>query len=469
MIHTFLEYKNIKDEKMSKIIVSKFGGTSMGNLQAMTCSAEIAKQKNSRLIVVSATSGTTNQLISIIKNASNGDIISALQTIDDICTRHTTLASETELSKQKLEIINKLIQELKSLAQGMYFLKDATLKAQDRLQSIGERLSSLIFTEVLDKELKKLNPHFYCETLDARDYIETDNNFTKSKPVTERILRHCHSLKERLKNDSNLHYVTQGFIGKNENGDTTTLGRGGSDYSASIFGEALSASEIQIWTDVAGIATTDPRICPDAVIIPELSFKEAAEMATFGAKILHPTTVIPARRGNIPVFVGSTFSPNQGGTWIRKVVEQKPLVRSINLRKDQSLITISNPRMLNSHGFLSDLFNIFSIHDVSVDAITTSEISVAVTIHESDLNTELTNDLEKYGRVKVEKGLSVVSIIGNKINHTFGLANKIFESLRDINVRMICQGASLHNFCILVNQNDAQNAVRNLHHKFITQ
>ena len=454
---------------MSKIIVSKFGGTSMGNFEAMSSSAAIAKNKQSRLVVVSATSGTTNSLISIIKNAVAGDIISALETVEVIKKRHLELASEAGLDSNEVIKIKKLIEELKSLAQGMYFLREASPKAQDRLQSIGERLSSLIFTKFFDNELKKIDNSFYCETLDARDYIETDTNFTKSKPITERVLRHCHDLKTRLLEDRNLHYVTQGFIGKNENGDTTTLGRGGSDYSASIFGEALDATEIQIWTDVAGIATTDPRICPDAKIISELSFKEAAEMATFGAKILHPTTVIPARRGNIPVFVGSTFSPNEGGTWIREVAQQKPLVRSINLRKDQALITISNPRMLNAHGFLSDLFNIFSIHDVSVDAITTSEISVAVTIHGQDLTNELVKGLERYGRVKVEENLAVVSIIGNKINHTHGLANDIFESLGEINVRMICQGASVHNFCFLVDQTDSQTAIKNLHQKFITQ
>lgn len=454
---------------MSKIIVSKFGGTSMGNFEAMSSSARIASNKKSRLVVVSATSGTTNSLISIIKNSVAGDIISALESVEVIKKRHLDLASQIGLETDGILQIKKLIEELKSLSQGMFFLREASPKAQDRLQSIGERLSSLIFTKSFDTELKKIDPNFYCKTLDARNYIETDNNFTKSKPITERILKHCHDLKSRFNEDKNLHYVTQGFIGKNENGDTTTLGRGGSDYSASIFGEALEASEIQIWTDVAGIATTDPRICPDAKFISELSFKEAAEMATFGAKILHPTTVTPARRGNIPVFVGSTFSPDKGGTWIRETAQQKPLVRSINLRKDQALITISNPRMLNAHGFLSDLFKVFSTLDVSVDAITTSEISVAVTIHEQDLTNELTRNLEKYGRVRVEQNLAVVSIIGNKINHTYGLANDIFESLGDINVRMICQGASVHNFCFLVEQKDSQRAIKNLHQKFITQ
>ena len=209
-----------------------------------------------------------------------------------------------------------------------------------------------------------------------------------------------------------------------------------------VFLEALGADLIQIWTDVAGIATTDPRICDSAKIIPELSFKRAAEIATFGAKILHPTTVIPAKRASIPVLLAQHLSPESPGTIIKESVEEKPLVRSINLRKDQTLITLANPRMLNAHGYLSNLFQVFSAHDISVDAITTSEISVAVTVHTKEIesNHKIIGDLEKYGKVTIENDLSIVSIIGNKINHTHGLGNKIFDSLGDINVRMICQG-----------------------------
>ena len=454
---------------MEKVIVSKFGGTSMGDAQAMRSSASIAANNKTRLTVVSATSGTTNQLLEIIDSSIKGDIVTAMEIVDKIKLRHLELAAEFRLDDKALTILNTTIEELRSLSRGMYYLKESSPKAKDRLQSIGERLSSLIFTKALELELQKRDPNLICKTLDARDYIETDTNFTKSRPITERILKKCDPLKINFTQSPEVYYVTQGFIGRNEFGDTTTLGRGGSDYSASIFGEALGADLIQIWTDVAGIATTDPRICDTAKIIPELSFKEAAEMATFGAKILHPTTVIPAKRASIPVFVGSTFEPESPGTIIKESVEEKPLVRSINLRKDQTLITLANPRMLNAHGYLSNLFQVFSEHDISVDAITTSEISVAVTVHTKEIesNHKIIGDLEKYGKVTIENDLSIVSIIGNKINHTHGLANKIFDSLGDINVRMICQGASLHNFCFLVQQEDAPKAVKNLHERFI--
>ena len=384
-----------------------------------------------RLTVVSATSGTTNQLLQIIDSSIKGDIVKAMEIVDKIKLRHLELAAEFSLDDKALTILNTTIEELRSLSRGMYYLKESSPKAKDRLQSIGERLSSLIFTKALELELQKRNPNLVCKTLDARDYIETDTNFTKSRPITERILKKCASLKINFTQSPEIYYVTQGFIGRNEFGDTTTLGRGGSDYSASIFGEALGADLIQIWTDVAGIATTDPRICDTAKIIPELSFKEAAEMATFGAKFLHPTTVIPAKRASIPVFVGSTFEPESPGTIIKESVEEKPLVRSINLRKDQTLITLANPRMLNAHGYLSNLFQVFSEHDISVDAITTSEISVAVTVHTKEIesNHKIIGDLEKYGKVTIENDLSIVSIIGNKINHTHGLPIKFLTLL----------------------------------------
>ena len=193
-------------------------------------------------------------------------------------------------------------------------------------------------------------------------------------------------------------------------------------------------------------------------------------MATFGAKILHPTTVLPAKRGNIPVFVGSSYDPDQPGTIIKQSVDDKPLVRSINLRKDQTLITISNPRMLNAHGFLANIFETFKRHDVSVDAITTSEISVAMTVNTLDLEDKnILHELEVFGKVSKEDQLSIVSIIGNKINHTSGLANSIFQALGDINVRMICQGASLHNFCFLVKEEEGLTGVSSLHNAFITK
>jgi aspartate kinase len=262
--------------------------------------------------------------------------------------------------------------------------------------------------------------------------------------------------------------VTQGFIGSTEEGMTTTLGRGGSDYSAAILAEGIAADIVEIWTDVAGIATTDPRISPKAKPIAEISFQEASELATFGAKVLHPATLLPAIRQNIPVFVGSSFNAEAAGTWVRKEVEVLPLVRALALRKQQILVTLSTPAMLNTHGFLFQIFKIFNDHKVSIDAITTAEISVSVTLDDGALgNKKLFSDLAEIADVQVEQNLALVSLIGNNLNHTSGVGKQIFETISDINVRMICLGASRHNFCFIVNEEQGPLAIQRLHEKFI--
>ena len=338
-------------------------------------------------------------------------------------------------------------------------------------QSFGERLSSILFTEALNIVLRAQQKTTKALWFDARLVIVTDNQFGKARPITNDIKLKCQEhlsfLKYQNESDKKI-IVTQGFIGKTKEGLTSTLGRGGSDYSAAIIAEGIGADILEIWTDVAGIATTDPRICKDAQAISEISFKEASELATFGAKILHPATLLPAIRSDIPVFVGSSFNPELGGTWVKKEVEKNPLVRAMALRKKQVLVTLSTPEMLYSHGFLYQIFKVFNDHKVSIDAITTSEISVSLTLDDSTLlNQELLNDLEKCADVVVEDGLSLISLIGNNINHTPGLGKKIFDSIEDVNVRMICLGASKHNFCFLVSKERDAEVINRLHQTFI--
>ena len=263
--------------------------------------------------------------------------------------------------------------------------------------------------------------------------------------------------------------MTQGFIGRNAQGQTTTLGRGGSDYSAALLAEGVGASVLQIWTDMPGVATTDPRICPKARPLEELSFAEAAELATFGAKILHPTTVWPAMRKDIPIFVGtSLIAGEQQGTWIRRAASKEPVVRAIALRERQSLLTLSTPRMVSSYGFLYDIFRIFKQHKISVDLVSTSEISVSITVGEAILdNHGLTRDLSCLGQVKMEGGLALISLIGNRINRTPGLGVQVLTAASPANIRLLCCGASQHNFCFLVNASYARQVVQSLHQKFL--
>ncbi len=453
---------------MNNFVVSKFGGTSMGDAQCMLRSAQVSVLQKSNLVVVSATSGTTNLLIELAQSAEKKTWPEAEAIIKKISGIHLKIANDLKLPEQQLKTINLLLTELTAVAQGIFLLKDCSTKALDFLQSFGERLSSVLFTFALSEQIKKTNPHAIVEWLDARSIIKTDAQFGKARPLTERTIKLAETqLTPKIK--SGVVFVTQGFIGETLDGKTTTLGRGGSDYSAALFAEAISANILEIWTDVPGIATTDPRICADAKSLKEISFQEASELATFGAKILHPATLIPAIRKNIPIFVGSSFDSVKQGTWVLKEVTEWPLVRALALRKKQILVTLSTPEMLHSHGFLFGIFKIFNDHKVSIDAITTSEISVSLTLDDSTLlNKSLIEDLSKTADVQIEDNLALVSLIGNNINHTPGLAKKIFEAISDINVRMICLGASKHNFCFLVKEEDGPSAVQKLHQQFIS-
>jgi aspartate kinase len=452
---------------MGKVVVSKFGGTSMGDAACMLRSAEVSLKQNDSIVVVSATSGTTNDLIELGKTAQGKTWPEAEAILAKIRTKHLNIAKDLNISDASHANLEILFEEKESLARGIHLLRDCSAKAMDTLMSLGERMSSLLFAEAMQKVLTKNNIAKKSELLDVRDVLRTDDAYGKARPLTAEIISLCAKRLSPLR-DFKTVYVTQGFIGRTEDGMTTTLGRGGSDYSAAILAEGVSADILEIWTDVAGIATTDPRLCPKATPIDEISFKEASELATFGAKILHPATLLPAVRKNIPVFVGSSFESGAKGTWVRKEVDAYPLIRAMALRKKQVLVTLSTPEMLHAHGFLFQIFKIFNDHKVSIDAITTSEISVSVTLDDSALlNKKLISDLSEIADVQVEENLALVSLIGNNINHTPGLGKKVFETIADINVRMICLGASKHNFCFIVNEDQGPIAIQKLHQAFI--
>lgn len=449
------------------LVVSKFGGTSMGDASCMLRSADVSLQRKSNIVVVSATSGTTNDLIKLGEEAEAGKLTETESLIKKIQEKHHAIAKELKATDSSIQELNKLLTEMESIARGIYLLRDCSLKAKDVLMSLGERMSSVLFTVALQKVYADNKQTQQVKLLDVRTVLKTDDSFGKARPLTETIIKLC---KENLADciSGKAVYVAQGFVGQTLNGATTTLGRGGSDYSAAILAEGIAADTLEIWTDVAGVATTDPRLCSDAVVIDEISFKEMSELATFGAKVLHPATLLPAIRSHIPVLVASSFEPNKPGTWVRKEVKNSPLIRAMALRKKQTLVTVSTPEMLHTHGFLFQIFKIFNDLKISIDAITTSEISVSVTLDNIDsLNKTLIEQLSQVAEVTVESDLSLVSLIGNNINHTPGLAKKIFDAISDVNVRMICYGASKHNFCFLVNEDRGQEVIQKLHKQFI--
>jgi aspartate kinase len=450
-------------------VVSKFGGSSMADASAMRRSAEVAVQRNSNIVVVSATYGTTNQLHELARLALIGSSTSKEQqklVYDQLYQRHMTIADELDLDAFGRKQIQSLFKEIKTLSKGGHLLRDLSPRAQDTLYGMGERISSVLFTRALQEAYGESSK---VSLFDVREVMRTDADFGRARAQIEDIEKLClEHLTPRLQNNEIL--VTQGYIGMSADGQNTTLGRGGSDYSAALLAEGVNATQLEIWTDVAGIATTDPRLCPGAKLIDEITFMEASELAIFGAKVLHPTTLQPAMRKDIPVFVGSSIEPEKAGTTIRHQTQKEPLVRAMAIRGKQCLLTLTTPRMWQGHGFLYEIFKVFNDHQISIDSVTTSEISVSLTLDDSTLlNEKLLKDLKKHAAVEVEEGLALVSLIGNRINHTPGLAKQIFQELDDINVRMICLGASRHNFCFLVKDEAAKEALTRLHRHFIEQ
>ena len=454
----------VNKARADEITVAKFGGTSVADYQAMLRCAHIIKNDAcNRLVVVSASAGVTNNLVRLsqenVPESEQREIIADIAKIQFAITQHLICQQSLDLE------VNEILTALAVCA-----AKQATefsLKNSDEILSFGEQLSSRIFAQVL--QTVGVNGHYF----DVRQVMKTDDLHGKAQVELAQLAMNAKTLLLPQLTDKVI--VTQGFIGSDQNGNTTTLGRGGSDYSAALLAEAIQASNLSIWTDVVGIFTTDPRITEQARSINEISFGEAAEMATFGAKILHPATLIPAMRQDIPVFVGSSKEPEAGGTRIQRQVDSNPTYRSIALRREQTLVTVKSPQMLHASGFLAKVFTVLAKHQLSVDLITTSEISVALTFDNPHGSTQalltkaVVEELEQLCEVSVEHGLSLIAVIGNKIHGTKGVGSSIFDKVNDFNIRMICHGASNHNLCFLVPEADANQVVERLHDTLFTQ
>jgi len=448
---------------VSKLIIAKFGGTSVADFDAMSrCADIVLADENIRVVVVSASSGVTNLLVDITQTTDVQQRYGAYAGIESITLN---VLNRLQHPQAVAEAIALLLGELKALIENGGALYSSAHK--DLIQSFGERLSSVLFAQVLvERDSQAL-----C--FDIRRIMRTDGRFGKAEPQIAAIAELSEVHLAPLLSDYRI--VTQGFIGADESEQTTTLGRGGSDYSAALLAEALHAATVQIWTDVVGIFTTDPRLTSDAKCIREISFDEAAEMATFGAKVLHPATLLPAMRQNIAVFVGSSREPAAGGTWIAKEVQDRPPYRAIALRKSQTLITVKSPAMLHAAGFLTRVFDTLSRHQISVDLVTTSEISVALTLDQGGMTSAFSTNVEPaleelktFSEVSVEQGLSLVAVIGNHLHSSKGIAGELFNALERINMRLICHGASKHNLCFLVQDTDGPAVVKQLHQSLFT-
>jgi aspartate kinase len=440
------------------INVAKFGGTSVANHSAMLNCAKIIKASpNTRVVVVSASAGVTNYLMDLAHKAFTREEINLV--LDSIKQIEYAILADLGNPPDVAEKLDSLLENLRELALHEEILYHPELK--DSLLSLGERMASLLFAQVLNQNTVA------AENFDIRKVLKTDSVFGQAAPLLDQIENAASQLMQPIMGDKVL--VTQGFVGCDKNGKTTTLGRGGSDFTAALLADALSAQSCEIWTDVVGVYTTDPRITDAARPLPELSFEEAAEMANFGAKVLHPATMEPALRKDIKVFVGSSREPEKGGTWIVKDCKEEPPYRAITRRKEQVMVTVKTPKMMHAQGFLQQVFTIIAKHNLSVDLVTTSEIAVSFTLDNpadsvtQRLNLESLEELSQLCEVVVEKDFDLVTVVGNNMHSHAGISSKIFSSVGQYNLRMICYGANPHNMSFLVNQQDSTEIVKGLH------
>ncbi|HFT7679287.1 TPA: lysine-sensitive aspartokinase 3 [Citrobacter braakii] len=445
---------------MTDVVVSKFGGTSVADFDAMNRSADVVlSDANVRVVVLSASAGITNLLVALAEGLEPTERFEKLDAIRQI---QFNILERLRYPNVIREEIERLLENITTLAEAASLATSTALT--DELVSHGELMSTLLFVEILRER------NVQAQWFDVRKVMRTNDRFGRAEPDVAALaelatLQLAPRLSEGL-------VITQGFIGSEGKGRTTTLGRGGSDYTAALLAEALHATRVDIWTDVPGIYTTDPRVVPAAQRIDEIAFEEAAEMATFGAKVLHPATLLPAVRSDIPVFVGSSKDPKAGGTLVCNKTANPPLFRALALRRKQALLTLHSLNMLHSRGFLAEVFGILARHNISVDLITTSEVSVALTLDTTGststgdtlLTQSLLMELSALCRVEVEEGLALVALIGNDLSKACGVGKEVFGVLEPFNIRMICYGASSHNLCFLVPGSEAEQVVQKLHH-----
>jgi aspartate kinase len=438
------------------MIVLKFGGSSVADAACMQQVASLVKAAlpKAPLVVLSAMGKTTNALFEAARAAEAGDLAGAMNLERLLMTSHRKVAAELfgGAVPEPLDVdLRELFGELELLLRGVALLRELSPRSMDAVASLGERLSTRIFAAFVGGAW-----------VDARTVLRTDEVFGEAVPQQEAIRSLAAEHLQPLLGSGRA-VVTQGYIGATEDGRTTTLGRGGSDYSAALFGAALGAEEVQIWTDVEGVLTCDPRIVPDALPISDLSFAEAAELAAFGAKVLHPATIQPAVEARIPVTVRHTQKPDGRFTTISAEVRTGRPITALASRGPVTVLTVSSTRMLAQSGFLARLFEVFGRRGVSVDLVATAEVSVSLTV-EADIPLKpLIQDLSAFATVEIHEGRAIIAAVGERLKSTPGLGAQLLTALGDINVEMISMGANEINLSLVVKAESTAEALRRMH------
>ena len=456
-----------------QLVVMKFGGTSVEDATAILRTASIVAGRLRKglnpIVVVSAMSKVTDTLLAAAAAAGRNAREEALRLSDSLRTRHLNTAAELvsnskdngdRLTSLQLNIHHEF-DTLDDLLRGISAVGELTPRTSDNVVSFGERLSSVLVASAFAEQ------GIASAHVDARNVILTDHHYGKAAP-NERAIEAALTSQVLPLVDLGRVPVMGGFIGSCD-GITTTLGRGGSDYTAALVGGALHAGAIEIWTDVNGIMTTDPRIVPEALRVKTISFEEAAELAYFGAKVLHPATILPAVQKNIPVYVLNSRNAENEGT---KITATPPPCaspfKSIAAKKKLTIIDIVASRMLLAHGFLKSVFDVFDKHQCAIDMVSTSEISVSVTVDSREALPAICSELSQIADVKYEGNKALICLVGEDIRGQAGISGQVFSAVSHVNVRMISQGASEINMSFMVNEEDVEEALRSLHKKFFS-
>lgn len=448
-------------------IVLKFGGSSVADAACMRQVMGLVKAAlpMGPLVVLSAMGKTTNALFAAAQSAEKGDLGAALENLRALQASHQRAAAELfngALPASLEGSLTDMREELELLLRGVGLLHELSPRTMDAIAAFGERLSTTLFAALLKAH------GFDAAFLDARSVLRTDAQFGTALPQPQTIELLARKHLAPLLGPGRV-VVTQGYIGATDDGLTTTLGRGGSDYSAALFGAAIAAREVQIWTDVEGVLTCDPRIVKESLPIPELSFAEAGELAAFGAKVLHPATIQPAVEARIPVTVRHTRIPEGRFTTITGEVRTGRPVTALATRGPITVLTVASSRMLAQSGFLARLFEVFARKGVSVDLIATAEVSVSLTVEADAPIKTLVAELSAFASVEVAEDRAIVAVVGERLKATPGLAARAFTALGEINVEMISMGANEINLSLVLPRVDAEEALRRLHKALIEE
>jgi aspartate kinase len=446
-------------------IVMKFGGSSVEDADAFRRVASIVAERLAQrpVVVVSAMAGMTDALLAAIALAANSQTNEADALLQPHFTRHTAVCEELLTPAEAGQFNVALEHHMREVATVLQSLNSATSQRaarQDAVLATGELLSSALLSAVMR------SMDIPAVTVDARRCIVTNDEFGNAAPLLAETTKHTRA--ELLPVLSDLKVpVLGGFIAASGEGLTTTLGRGGSDYTASIVGAAVSAGEIQIWTDVPGVLTADPRVVPSVVTIHRLSYDEAAELAYFGAKVLHPKTIQPAVEGSIPVRICNSRAPAGESTLVCAEIETAAqTVKAIAHKTGITTVQVSSARMLGAYGFLRAIFEVFDRHRKVVDVVTTSEVSVSLSLDDASDLQAIVMELESLGTVSVETERAMICVVGAGLRGTPGIAARVFSTISDINVMLISQGSSSINLTFVIEERQLHEAVRRLHQTF---